>query len=313
MAFAIVVPWALKNGLQVTRPPGSSSTNWSFPSAHTLHSTVIYGFLVVLLATPLDQDKRWPLYAFAIVLVTLIGMSRIYLGVHWFSDVLAGWVLGLLWVSVLGLAWRHHPHPAILARPLVGGIFLSLFITMTWHLNMRHEDAVKEYQPRETGVVTLSQQEWAAGAPLPLERKTLTSSEQLTLRVAGDSAAVVSRLSEEGWKKADIAGGSAIIRYLSTSTALNELPPLPKVYEGRLPVVQMTMMHGDDRLVVRLWRTSVTLGKCEVLVGYLLREEAESFLGLARIINSLQDNSISTFQEQLAGVLEDFTNEEGCY
>ncbi|OOY45831.1 bifunctional DedA family/phosphatase PAP2 family protein, partial [Solemya velum gill symbiont] len=108
VVFAFAAPWLLKAGLQVARPPNAALTNWSFPSGHAVHATVIYGFLAVLLATRLPQERRWLVYAVTIVLVLLIGFSRLYLGVHWFSDVIAGWVLGLLWISVLGLAWRHH-------------------------------------------------------------------------------------------------------------------------------------------------------------------------------------------------------------
>lgn len=70
----------------------------SFPSGHAMISAVTYLTLGVLL-TRLDAPRRVHAYflAVALVMTVLIGISRIYLGVHWPTDVLAGWCLGAAW------------------------------------------------------------------------------------------------------------------------------------------------------------------------------------------------------------------------
>ncbi|MEO6340201.1 MAG: phosphatase PAP2 family protein [Caulobacteraceae bacterium] len=70
----------------------------SFPSGHAMMSAVIYLTLGSLLAQtqPLTRMRIYIL-SVAVVLVLLIGVSRIFLGVHWPSDVLAGWCLGSAW------------------------------------------------------------------------------------------------------------------------------------------------------------------------------------------------------------------------
>lgn len=70
----------------------------SFPSGHALLSAAIYLTLGALLAREFPQPalRRYFLGA-AVTLTVLVGLSRIYLGVHWPSDVLAGWVIGSLW------------------------------------------------------------------------------------------------------------------------------------------------------------------------------------------------------------------------
>jgi undecaprenyl-diphosphatase len=70
----------------------------SFPSGHAMISAVTYLTLGVLL-TRLDAPRRVHAYflAVAVVMTVLIGISRIYLGVHWPTDVLAGWCLGAAW------------------------------------------------------------------------------------------------------------------------------------------------------------------------------------------------------------------------
>lgn len=74
----------------------------SFPSGHAANSAIIYLTiaLVVIQIVPARQARAF-LFVATVLLVTAIGSSRVYLGVHWPSDVLAGWSFGSLWA----LAW----------------------------------------------------------------------------------------------------------------------------------------------------------------------------------------------------------------
>jgi membrane-associated phospholipid phosphatase len=74
-----------------------TETSFSFPSGHALGSIVIYGFLAYLLATQLPRFSRW-IYVASIGVIAAIGFSRLYLGVHWPTDVLAGYAVGFLWL-----------------------------------------------------------------------------------------------------------------------------------------------------------------------------------------------------------------------
>ena len=79
----------------------------SFPSAHAMMAAVVYPTLAVLLAR-IQPRLRMRLYIIALGLFIpfLVGFSRVYLGFHYVTDVLAGWCLGLTWTSVTGfIAW----------------------------------------------------------------------------------------------------------------------------------------------------------------------------------------------------------------
>lgn len=70
-------------------------TSWSFPSGHSLDSTTCYlVFAVALMAVVRRRLPRGFILAAAIALPLMIGFTRVYLGVHWPTDVLAGWVAG---------------------------------------------------------------------------------------------------------------------------------------------------------------------------------------------------------------------------
>lgn len=71
----------------------------SFPSAHAANSTIAYVTLALLLFD--DPRHRRIAAAFSIALAFLIGLSRPMLGVHWPSDVIAGWSFGALWVVTM--------------------------------------------------------------------------------------------------------------------------------------------------------------------------------------------------------------------
>lgn len=69
----------------------------SFPSGHAMVSMVIYGLIGYLLANRFPR-WRWAIVPLTIILITAIGMSRLYLGVHWPTDVIAGYTAGLVWL-----------------------------------------------------------------------------------------------------------------------------------------------------------------------------------------------------------------------
>lgn len=80
-------------------------TSMSFPSGHAMLSAVTYLTLGALLARTQPQRRvRAYVLGAAVLLTLLIGASRIYLGVHWPTDVLAGWCLGAAWALICWFA-----------------------------------------------------------------------------------------------------------------------------------------------------------------------------------------------------------------
>jgi undecaprenyl-diphosphatase len=88
-------------------PHGAEVYTHSFPSGHAMLSAVIYLTLGVLIAAS-QEDRRIKRYvlSLAVLLTLLVGMSRVYLGVHWPSDVLAGWALGAAFACLGWLIFR---------------------------------------------------------------------------------------------------------------------------------------------------------------------------------------------------------------
>jgi membrane-associated phospholipid phosphatase len=142
-AGAEALTWSLKAVFQRERPrfddPIATASSFSFPSGHALVSFAVYGALAYVLVESLrSRRSRAACMACAAVVVAAIGFSRLYLGVHYLSDVLAGYAVALAWLLVIAAVRQRQPLLSITwagsaaraARPfavvLMAGLVLAL-------------------------------------------------------------------------------------------------------------------------------------------------------------------------------------------
>ncbi|RMF90357.1 MAG: phosphatase PAP2 family protein [Nitrospinota bacterium] len=107
-----VVLQALKFGFHRPRPQPQlvPALGYSFPSGHAFAATVVYGFLVYLVWKYVQAPViRYATLLLAFLIILIVGVSRIYLNVHWLTDVLAGYTAGLAWL-VLSIVLVHTMH-----------------------------------------------------------------------------------------------------------------------------------------------------------------------------------------------------------
>jgi len=112
---ALVLSFLLKSGFQRPRPElvphGSYVYTTSFPSGHSMMSAATYLTLGALLARVQPRRRlKVLLLGFATLLTLIVGCSRVYLGVHWPTDVLAGWTAGAIWALICWLIARRLQH-----------------------------------------------------------------------------------------------------------------------------------------------------------------------------------------------------------
>ena len=100
--------WLLKYWIARPRPPEIfhlvQSYGASFPSAHSVYAAALSGLVIYLYR---EHSKYSYIYCFAVIWFILMGCSRVYLGVHFPSDVLAGWGISFIWITLLYIVLQH--------------------------------------------------------------------------------------------------------------------------------------------------------------------------------------------------------------
>lgn len=124
MAGAALLFRGIKIIVDRPRPPAAAQvvreTNESLPSGHATMSMVVIGSLVVLCWAGRGTAARVAMVAAGALWVGAVGSTRVYLGVHWLSDVLIGWLLGAAWLAACAATWgwwRRRAPSGVVAGP----------------------------------------------------------------------------------------------------------------------------------------------------------------------------------------------------
>jgi undecaprenyl-diphosphatase len=254
---------ALKLRSAIERPPllDSSAMSYAFPSAHASLSVAVFGFLAVVIARELRSNWHWVPYSVAFFLVVAIGFSRLYLGVHWLSDVLGGWSLGLAWVALMGIAYRQHPAPAIPARMFTLVSLSGLLLVTSIYSSQRLETHLAFYRPLTSKPVSLSRGGWLSGQwqSLPAYRDDLEGhhTHPLDVQWLGNRKRIAAHLTHKGWRNPDVADAASLFELLNSKASIEDLPVLPQVHRGAAQQLIMIRELADDPriLALRLWET----------------------------------------------------------
>lgn len=289
-AFAMLAGPLIKFLLQVPRPDiGLTGLSpWAFPSSHTLRATVVYGFLAVSLAGSMTQTWRWLPYVWAAMLIVAVGISRLYLGAHWLTDVIGSLTLGLGWVAALGLAYRRHAPDETAWVGLGAAALLTLAIAFGIKTAISHGSDLALYSP-ERQIDTISRTGWRSSSwrTLPGIRDDLRKekSHPLNLQYAGKLNDLQTALSAKGWEAGTKLDWGTAMKLLSPSLPLQELPLIPHVHDGRHEALTLTKNSADDgRLVLRLWSTPYRLeDRTPLWIGNVTAQHKRTILDLLTI------------------------------
>lgn len=249
----------LKMLLQLPRPVEvyRGVSLYGFPSGHTTMAVVIYGFLALLLSRGRPAFARGALFLGAFLISGLIATSRLYLGVHWLSDVLGGFLLGSAWIALLGLLYLERPCEGLPGRKTLGFALLVLLLAGGWQISRRHEGDMARYAPRrEERILSLS--DWAEGEwrSFPARRIDLEGDkgQPLVLQAAASPSTLRQRFLASGWIPSPPPDGKTLLSLLSPAAAVEDLPLLPRLHDGRGDDIRLLRgLNSDERLLLRLW------------------------------------------------------------
>ncbi len=263
LAFGLALTSMLDSWIDMPAPPGALH-GFGFPSFAVTMATIAFGFFAVLVARELPGRNRvWP-YLVAGAVVSAIGFARLYLGAHWLSDVVGGALLGIVWLLVLGLAYRSHVARSFWMRPLAIAFYGGFLAAAAWHLPRAIDPLLEQYAV-QAPPATLDRDAWWDGdawRALPAHRNERDASLRwpLDVQVAGPLPELRARLEQAGWHEQPEADWVAVLSLLD-----DDLPPSAKaVLPATLDTEAESMLlrrplPGGDIQVLRLWAASVAL------------------------------------------------------
>ncbi|BCT92671.1 membrane protein [Lysobacter helvus] len=257
---ALAFGFALTGGLRALLPAHAAS--FGVPSLEVTMATITFGFFAVLIARELPgRDRAWP-YLVGGAIVTLLGFSELYLGAHWLSDVLGGALFGIVWLLVLGIAYRRHVARSFWMRPIALGFYGVFAIAALWHAPRSIEITLARYAPAAPAR-TLDLDPWWSNewTRLPAQRnETIASARDATprwdldLQYAGSVAALQRQLAAKGWRVQPQAGWVATLSLLDDDRPPSHHPVLPATLEGRPESLLLLRDTGpQDAIALRLW------------------------------------------------------------
>lgn len=263
LAFGLALTAWLGASVDIPKPP-SVSSGFGFPSIAVTMATITFGFFAVLIARELPGRTRvWP-YLISGVVVALIGFARIYLGAHWLSDIIGGMLFGMVWLLILGIAYRRRMVRSFWMKPLAWLFYGAFAAAALWHaprnvapMLAQFEAPVKE---QSLAMADWWQRDWAQ---LPARRNDFDDEQRwpLDVQVAGPLAPLRAKLEAAGWRFQEQAGWETALNLLDNDLPDTELPVLPATLDTRAESLLMLRkgVKPGETFVLRLWTAHTQL------------------------------------------------------
>ena len=313
VGFERALVWTLKIAVGRTRPTAiyTGIEQLSFPSGHAASSIVLYGFLAYLLARGKSHTSRRLIALVASSTILFISFSRLYLGAHWFSDVLASLAFGTAWVALLSIAYTRHVPDKPFSTPWLSAATVATFVIVgALVVTAQHATDSRRYAVRRVEALA-PLPAWQGGdwSRLPAFRKELEGDKEdfMSVQWAGTAGAVDRALLAAGWHVAEPWTAKNALSWLSPQSDVSLLPVLPKLNQGNAPAMTYVLPLGPrQRLVIRLWRsgyaTSPLSGQQPVWMGTVTREQSRRLANLITVVETNPDTG--TPVQSLARTLE---------
>jgi len=295
LGFGLALTMVLDILIEMPRPPTAPS-GFGFPSIQVTMTTVTFGFFAVLIARELPGRSRvWP-YLVAVTVISTLGFARLYLGAHWLSDIIGGMLLGVVWLLVLGIAYRRHVARSFWMRPLALVFYLSFTAAALWHAPRAIESTLAHFHLPAPSVRVSAQAWWQhAWAELPSRRNERSSDSRwpLNIQLAGPLSPVQEQLEAHGWQMQPQADWVAALGLLDDDIPACAQPVLPATLGSDAETLLMRRMGEAGHLqVLRLWRAPVLLDDARPLwIGTVQTlVYTEPLWGLFNLWRPLADN-----------------------
>jgi len=277
------------------RRPAEIYSGWdafSFPSGHTAVNAALYALLAMLVVREVGPRWRAPVVVAAALFVSAVAFSRLYLGAHWMSDVVAGLAFGIAWSALLSISYLRRNPPFIRAGSLSAVVGMALVTGGTIEIHRQHAADMTQYAVRGTTRPMAAARWWQNGwAELPARRVDLEGDleEPLTVQWAGKLDDLQRRLKAGGWRTPVPWTIQSTLAWVTPRVSLEELPVLSRLEDGqpeRLVLVRpVDGASPTARFVLRFWQSGIDLTSADardesLWIGTVVEERLEDLMGI---------------------------------
>lgn len=257
----------LKTETAIPRPEGLAylSYRFAFPSAHALTATLVFGLVAMFIhqslamqASPLNK-YRWAPWTVATLLILWVAFSRVYLGIHWFTDIVGSLSLGIAFVTLGTLIYRRIESRAIPIRAILVPGLLVMTITLSLYAVFFYPKQRSELI-RQWPTHALQEKVWWQGkGETNALYRTGAFKRQATIfdvQWLGSLDTVQNALEKAGWKIIPKLNLKTGVILLANNPSPLLFPAMPKFHRDRLPILAVTKKISETkRIVLQLWRS----------------------------------------------------------
>jgi membrane protein DedA with SNARE-associated domain/membrane-associated phospholipid phosphatase len=250
--------------------------SFSFPSGHATIAVAFYGFVgYLLMRFSQSWNRKVNIFFTTILIITAIGFSRVYLGVHYISDVWSGYLVGAMWliVAVSFSEWFRHKERGCQSISPIGGArpisFVLVFIAVLFYagFSINFHPPLASVPSNSAVVVSKSTDIFTSEQMKYTE--TLTGDNQAPINyifLANNDSHLVAALQQAGWiltDKADISSFIKAVKALIFKTPHPSAPISPSFWNAKIQDISFVKVPGPNWLVnahhVKIWRTNFLL------------------------------------------------------
>lgn len=255
--------FVVKHLLQSPRPWGifQNAVTYSMPSGHTTVATTVFMGLAFLIAIAVRPERRWPIYAVGLCLSFMVGVSRLYLGAHWFTDVFGAWLLGSAILMLVIISYERELEKRINPIGITLLTCITLSLTFTYYHIQHFEQFKLNYTQINWPVENISMNEWwENNTALPAYRASLFGfpSQDINIVWAGNLDEISETLAHEGWASPPARDWVSTLHRIADIKSTQYLPMVSPQYLDKKPTLIMTRPTDDQKklLVLRLWESN---------------------------------------------------------
>lgn len=276
--------FVMKNLIKAPRPWGifQSPETYSMPSGHATLSMIFFMGLAFLVAQSIRNHKhRWPVYTIGIILTVAVGISRLYLGAHWFTDVLASWFLSAAILIIVIISYQRKMEKPVypFGILIITTITLAVSVMFFAHRNL-DQLKINYAQINWPSSETAMNAYWEKNESLPAYRSSLFGfpSQEINIEWVGELNQIKHSLSNAGWIKPPARDLISTLHRVADISSTEYLPLVSTQYLDKKPALILARnVEGEKGLLfIRLWDSNIKIKENQMplwvgVVGFIPR------------------------------------------